>query len=309
MKIAITRCFLAGLSIAGLAACSSKPDSADIEKRLSEAYNCPILELSEVKKNDGAEAGKNLYDVAYSVTASVKGGKEFAAKLLAEWDFLDGELRLATKNFERAEREEGDRIFQNRGGVNTTISGDEIRKNPKVQQTELVVKEITKRRDTLQPCQSYLATVTLQYMLFRFRDAAKSGQEKIEIPIVARMSGVTRMAKSEKGWHFVGEPNVRAPEIVKSEPMAYPRFKPIVTADVQSNPTEKDITARGKLISGRQDSIIEGDNGEGPGFMTQSAVAKEIFAVCGDGDICEVQGKVDPRDGFLTSVSSVKKIK
>ena len=97
--------------------------------------------------------------------------------------------------------------------------------------------------------------------------------------------------------------------MVKTEPAALPRFKPLVPEEAKSSTSEQAITARGKLISGRQDSIIEGDNGEGPGFMTQSAVAKEIFAVCGDGDICEVQGKVDPRDGFLTSVSSVKKIK
>ena len=310
MKIFSTRCFFIALCATGLTACSSKPDSSDIQKELAEAYKCRVLELSEVKKNDGAEVGKNLYDVAFSYTISVKGGKESAANLLAEWDFLDSQLALAVKKYEQADREESDRIWQSRGPVaSMSISAEEMRRSPKVQQALLVKTEITNRLNTLVPCENYPEVFVLQSMLHEFRGAAKSGQDKIAVPYVAKMSTIGRMAKSEKGWHFAAMPNLTPPELIKSDPMAYPKFKPLVTEEAKSSAAQKDITARGKLISGRQDSIIEGDNGEGSGFMTQSAVAKEIFAVCGDGDICEVQGKVDPRDGFLTSVSSVKKIK
>ena len=310
MKIFSMRCLIIALCVAGLTACSSKPGSSDIQKELAEAYKCRVLELSEVKKNDGAEVGKNLYDVAFSYTISVKGGKGFATNLLAEWDFLDSQRELAVKKYEQAEREETDRIIQNRSpAASGVISIEEIRKNPKVQQANLMKAEITNRLNTLVPCENYLEVFVLQSMLHEFREAAKSGQEKIPAPFVAKISTVGRMAKSEKGWHFAAMPNLVPPELIKSEPMAYPKFKPLVTEESKSSADAKDITARGKLISGRQDSIIEGENGEGPSFMTQSAVAKEIFAVCSDGDVCEIQGKVDPRDGFLTSVSSVKKIK
>ena len=66
-----------------LAGCSSRPETADIQKDLAEAYACPILELSEVKKVDGAANGKS-YDVAFTHTLSIKGGAEAAAKLFAE---------------------------------------------------------------------------------------------------------------------------------------------------------------------------------------------------------------------------------
>ena len=45
-----------------LAACSSKPETADIQKDLAEVYACPIIELSDVKKVDGADVGGKLYD-------------------------------------------------------------------------------------------------------------------------------------------------------------------------------------------------------------------------------------------------------
>ena len=50
MKIFSTRCFFIALCATGLTACSSKPDSSDIQKELAEAYKCRVLELSEVKK-------------------------------------------------------------------------------------------------------------------------------------------------------------------------------------------------------------------------------------------------------------------
>ena len=58
MKIFSMRRLIIALCVAGLAACSSKPGSSDIQKELAEAYKCRVLELSEVKKNDGAEVGK-----------------------------------------------------------------------------------------------------------------------------------------------------------------------------------------------------------------------------------------------------------
>lgn len=288
MEISTARYLLAALFIAGLTACSSKPSSTDIQKEMVAAFDCPILELSEVNKVDGAAVSDNLYDVSFTYTLGVKGGQTAATKLLSEYAFLADQRDLAIKIRDGA-------MLQ--------------RDKQKEQTTSVLVSQIISRMNTLQPCRSPLATSRIGVMLVGFESAAKSGQEKISAPWAEKIYGQGRMRKSESGWRFIGMPHLILKETVKSEPVDYPKFNPLVTEDVQGSATEKAITARGKLISGRQDSILEGENGEGPSFMTQSAVAKAIFAVCGDGDICEVQGKVDPRDGFLTSVSSVKKIK
>ena len=85
-----------------LAGCSSQPETADIQKDLAEAYACPILELSEVKKVDGAANGKS-YDVTFTHTMSIKGGAEAAAKLFAEWSHLAGQQLPAKMALEQAQ--------------------------------------------------------------------------------------------------------------------------------------------------------------------------------------------------------------
>ena len=85
-----------------LAGCSSQPETADIQKDLTEAYACPILELSEVKKVDGAANGKS-YDVTFTHTMSIKGGAEAAAKLFAEWSHLAGQQLPAKMALEQAQ--------------------------------------------------------------------------------------------------------------------------------------------------------------------------------------------------------------
>ena len=288
MNIFPTRSLLIALCAAGLTACSSKPDTADIQKELAAAFDCPILELSDVKKVDGAEVDNKHYDVAFTYTMSIKGGLSAATNLFAEWHFLSDQIQLANMAEARA------RLVQ--------------RDEKRVDEIVEMKKKMVARSGALMPCQTPLADIRIGLMVAEFAIAAKSGQSKVAIPFSEKMYGVARMGKVESGWRFVGMPNLTLQEIVKSEPVTYPTFKPLVTEEAKSSTSEQDITARGKLISGRLDSILEGENGGGPSFMTQSAVAKEIFAVCGDGDICEVQGRIDPSDGFLTSVTSVKKI-
>ena len=77
-----------------LAACSSKPETADIQKDLAEVYACPIIELSDVKKVDGADVGGKLYDVAFTHTVSIKGGKEAAAKLSEAYKIARASAKL-----------------------------------------------------------------------------------------------------------------------------------------------------------------------------------------------------------------------
>ena len=57
----VTRAVAVLACAVGLTACSSKPETADIQKDLAEAYACPVIELSDVKKADGAAADGKLY--------------------------------------------------------------------------------------------------------------------------------------------------------------------------------------------------------------------------------------------------------
>jgi hypothetical protein len=56
-----------------LSACSNKPGDADIQQDLAATYECPILQVSDVKKVDGAEVDGKVYEVAFTYTVSIKG--------------------------------------------------------------------------------------------------------------------------------------------------------------------------------------------------------------------------------------------
>ena len=56
MKVRGTPSLLLMLCLTGLAACTSKPDSADIQKELAQMYQCPLLSMSEVKKTSSLKS-------------------------------------------------------------------------------------------------------------------------------------------------------------------------------------------------------------------------------------------------------------
>lgn len=216
MKILTTKFLFPLLLVTSLAACSSKPDTADIQKELAEAFNCPILELSEVKKVDGAEIENKQYDAAFTYTLSIKGGQPAATNLFAEWLFLADQLQLADKAFLRARMEQ---------------LGEQ-----KEEEIAEIKQKINARIGALMPCTTPLADSRARMMFTEFALAVKSGQDKIAIPLAEKIHGVGRMGKAESGWRFVGMPNLTLTEIVKSEPVAYPKFKPLVIEEpVQGN--------------------------------------------------------------------------
>lgn len=168
-----------------LAGCSSQPETADIQKDLAEAYACPILELSDVKKVDGASNGK-FYDVAFTHTMSIKGGADTAAKLFAEWSRLVGQQLPAKMALEQA-------------------------------QATANVAAITQAEQRLNAMDARL----VQIMRARADEAIKTGQPVA--PVAVKIRGQGRMAKAESGWHFAGMPAFSTVEIVMTT-AAYPRF-------------------------------------------------------------------------------------
>lgn len=66
------------------------------------------------------------------------------------------------------------------------------------------------------------------------------------------------------------------------------------------------VTVRGPVGVGTSDSGIDGLTPDGT-FLTDSKIAKTIFAVCGFGDECEVKGEVNEH-GVFQSISKVRKI-
>lgn len=200
-----------------LAGCSSQPETADIQKDLAEAYACPILDLSDVKKVDGAANGK-FYDVAFTHTMSIKGGADTAAKLFAEWSHLAGQQLPAKMALEQA---------QATGNVAA------------ITQAEQRLNAMDARLVQIMPCETLEAVTRLQIMRAKADETIKTGQDTTSVPISVKVRGQGRMAKAESGWHFAGMPAFSTAEIVTA-PATYPRFAapstPIAAADTV--PTE-----------------------------------------------------------------------
>jgi len=214
----IKRSFLLACLL-GLSACSFKPDSADIERELAEVYQCPILELSDVKKVDGAEVSDKLYDVAFTYTASIKGGKAAATNLFAEWYSLGKQLQLAERDQTRA-----------------IMAGN----TQKEEQIGAVKTQLSARINTLMPCRTMEADGRLRIMYTEFAIAAGSGQDKIAVSLGAKISGVGRMGKAESGWRFAGMPKLTMTDFVTGEPAPYPKFKPLIAEEPQPTEAEND---------------------------------------------------------------------
>ena len=207
-----------------LAGCSSQPETADIQKDLAEAYACPILELSEVKKVDGAANGKS-YDVKFTHTVSIKGGAEAAAKLFAEWSHLTGQQLPAKMALEQA---------QATGNV-TAITQAEQRLNA-----------MDARLVQIMPCETLEAVTRLQVLRAKADEAVKTGQNAA--PVSIKVRGTGRMGKAESGWHFAGMPAFSTVEIVTA-PATYPRFAVPTAPAATTNPVPMEVSGRSDMAS------------------------------------------------------------
>ena len=156
----------------GLTACSSKPETADIQKDLAEAYACPVIELSDVKKADGAATDGKLYDVSFTHTVSIKGGADAAAKLFSEWAYLEVQVQPTQIALDKALFDADVRAAQGQlpGGRNA---------DPEVRRLTQAKEQLASRLASLMPCETIEAVTRLQVMRSAAEEAAKSGQSQI----------------------------------------------------------------------------------------------------------------------------------
>lgn len=200
-----------------LTACSNKPGDADIQQDLAATYECPILQVSDVKKVDGAEVDGKVYEVAFTYTVSIKGGVEAAGKMFAEWSYLDAQMHPTQLALEKAQFDADTRI------ANGQASGDR-NADPKVRRLIEAKDQLVNRINALVPCQTQEALTRLLIMRGTAEEAAKSGQSQIAVPVAIKVRGNGHMGKAESGWHFVDTPALSTVEVV-TETATYPRFK------------------------------------------------------------------------------------
>lgn len=296
----LVRAMLIAAGIGGLTACSFKPETADIQKDLAAAYACPLIELSDVKKVDGAEANGKLYEVAFTHTVSVKGGADAAAKLFSEWAYLEAQVQPTQIALDKAYFDADVRVVQGQlpGGRDA---------DPEVQRLSKAKKQLAARLAVLMPCETIEAVARLQVMRTAAEEAAKSGQAQIAVPVAIKVRGNGHMGKAESGWHFADMPAFSTVEIVTA-PATYPRFKPETTASSAASGNERRLV--GKMRGGLTDSCLEvttGAESKCYNLPPDSELAARIFNVCKDGDMCAITGQFDDKDERLTQFSKVER--
>lgn len=296
----LVRAMLIATGISALTACSSKPETADIQKDLAAAYACPLIELSDVKKVDGAEANGKLYEVAFTHTVSVKGGADASAKLFSEWAYLEAQVQPTQIALDKAYFDADVRMAQGQ------ISGGRDA-DPEVQRLSKAKEQLAASLATLMPCETIEAVTRLQVMRTAAEEAAKSGQAQIAVPVAIKVRGNGHMIKAESGWHFADMPAFSTVEIVTA-PATYPRLKPEATASSGATGNERRLL--GKIRGGLTDSCLEvtaGTETKCYNLPPDSALAARIFNACKDGDMCAITGQFDDKDERLTQFSKVEK--
>lgn len=297
----IARALAVVACVGGLAACSSKPETADIQKDLAEAYACPVIELSDVKKVDGAEADGKLYDVSFTHTVSVKGGADAAAKLFAEWTYLETQVQPTQIALDKALFDADSRAAQGQlpGGRNA---------DPEVRRLMQAKEQLASRLASLMPCETIEAVTRLQVMRSAAEEAAKFGQNQIAVPVAIKVRGTGRMGKAESGWHFSGIPAFSTVEIVTAN-AAYPRFKIDTAASTGASDEARRLV--GKVRAGTADSCLEvpmsGDT-KCYTLPSEPELASRIFSACKDGDECAITGKFDDKNEKLIQFGKVEKV-
>nr|WP_315260678.1 hypothetical protein [uncultured Duganella sp.] len=188
-RITITVAFtLMALSVSG---CSSKPGDADIKTSLANEFQCPILEISDVKKTDGADLGNHSYEVSYTFEVALKGGSNAAQKLLPELAILNERLERGRLQYERA---------SNAAAISTNPTPLE----EAVSRAKDEVLLVRKRLAEIQPCELPNAHFAIE----RMRAAAlpKPDSPNDGIPVGLVMRGTSAMVRAESGWRFAEPP-------------------------------------------------------------------------------------------------------
>ncbi|MGB9670489.1 MAG: hypothetical protein ACPLXR_04935 [Halothiobacillaceae bacterium] len=268
---------------------------------MAEAYACPVIELSDVKKADGAATDGKLYDVSFTHTASIKGGADAAAKLFSEWAYLEAQVQPTQIALDKALFDADVRAAQGQlpGGRNA---------DPEVRRLTQAKEQLASRLASLMPCETIEAVTRLQVMRSAAEEAAKSGQSQIAVPVAIKVRGTGHMGKAESGWHFAGMPAFSTVEIVTTN-ATYPRFKPETTTSTSAPSEARRLI--GKVRAGSTDSCLEVSvSGESKCYTLpgEPEVASRIFSACQDGDMCAITGQFDDKNEKLIQFGMAEKV-
>ena len=200
---------VAALSI-GMSGCSSKPGESDIKTSLANEFQCPILEINDVKKTDGVDLGNHSYEVSYTFEVALKGGSGAAQKLLPELWVLN-------------ERIERGRLQHERASNAAAISANPAPFKDAVNRAKEEVLAARQRLSEIQPCELPNAHFAIERMRAAALPKADSLDEGIPVGLVMR--GTTAMVKAESGWRFAQPPrfDINAEKVSRDNSGRMPR--------------------------------------------------------------------------------------
>ncbi len=246
---------LALLVVALLPACSSRPESSDIEKQLTANLSCTPLVIKDVKKTNGASAEKGLYAVAYTFNVEMAGGKEGAINYLKPWLSLTEQVKASEKAFW------------------ATIKQSEEIQAEASSRTNKLRQEL----DKLGSCDNLLSLSWLTYFQGEVFENAKAGKYTMQIPLSLQLSGTGVMQKSEAGWVFVQFTPAMKGELILGEQVKFDQPIPPPTAAV-APPTAQPSTENACL----DNKIAENRSSKGfQDFLKETgvepSVQREVF--------------------------------
>jgi hypothetical protein len=76
-----------------LGGCNSKPSGSDVERELLASYDCPLLEITDVNKVDGAPRNDGDYEVAFTYQVKLVGGVDKAVPYFSDMNAAQEEER------------------------------------------------------------------------------------------------------------------------------------------------------------------------------------------------------------------------
>ncbi len=286
MKLRGTPSYLLMLCLTGLAACSSKPDSADIQKELAQLYQCPLLGMSEVKKTDGAEGQGKQYEVAFTYTVSFKGSPEEAVRLYSEWSSLDAQVLPSQIANEHAIDDANRRLSAANNG---NIPHEERDRDPDVIRTGMLRRQIVERMNAIVPCQGPEELTRLMQLRGEALDAAKAS-EQIAVPMGVKLKGIGVMLKTESGWHFNAMPMFNTEQIITGATVAYPHFEPLAAPAPVAKNAENDPPPAQLASVGATPSNPASDAAplQGASFDCSKASTAVEKMICADPNLADV---------------------
>ena len=228
--------------------CSLRPTENDIQRDLSSAYQCSILEVKNVKKIDG-KSFDDGYGVRFSYEILVSGGEKTAVEWMKRVAYLKEEKELVYAKLAK----------EKRNGDASQATQDKILD---------YLDEFKKEENKLQPCNSMEAITVLMAMNEASKEIINGAKGKIALPIGVRAGRGGAMAKSESGWHFsMLAPGFRSFELVYSTPEKYDqpqsKFSMLMADTEKDDSSNKELKLTGEIRSSQTDSCLEVQEPEG----------------------------------------------